>query len=136
MFKWEQNYMYIFLNKQNSIEIFSFDLNFFTECSLGTIIPKYLHWKEGNHMFMYLNMQAFKKKISYAWIWEIYTCKTKNSSEISRTSFFFFCYPSFSLSKVSTIHNEKYYYDLRIPWHIFILIFQVFDGSQRGSFLH
>lgn len=55
--------MYIVLNKQNSIEIFSFDLNFFTECSLGTIIPKYLHWKEGNHMFMYLNMQAFKKKI-------------------------------------------------------------------------
>lgn len=54
--------MYIVLNKQNSIEIFSFDLNFFTECSPGTIIPKYLHWKEGNHMFMYLNMQAFKKK--------------------------------------------------------------------------
>lgn len=40
-------------------------------------------------MFMYLNMQAFKKKFVMHEYEKYIHVKTKNSSEISRTSFFF-----------------------------------------------
>lgn len=65
-------------------------------------------------MFMYLNMQAFKKNFVMH-EYEKYVHVKLKIPQKYHVLLSFFCYPSLSLSKVATIHNEKCYYDLRIP---------------------
>lgn len=91
--------------------------------------------EKGNHMFMYINMQAFKD-FFVMHEYEKYIHVKLKIPQKYHLLLSFFCYRSLSLSKVyvATIHNEKCYYDLRIPRHIFILIFKFSTEVNVGLF--